>query len=377
MQIPFIFGKIASGENFTDRTAETKRLVSNFSYCINTILISPRRWGKSSLVHKAAKLAQEKNPRLKVCHVDLLNVLNAEEFYQIYAASLIKATSTKWEELVENAKLFLSSLVPKISISPMPGEEFSISFDMEKLRLNPDEVLDLPEKIAKEKGIQITVCIDEFQKIGEWKDSAYLQGKFRSKWQFHKHVGYCLFGSKRHMMLDIFTDSSKPFYRFGDLMFLNKIPRADMKAFIKERFEKTDKSIDDEASNLIPDLVNDHPYYCQQLAQLSWLRTTEFCDSGIVDAAFQSLVEQLSLLFTNVTEELTEQQLKYLKALLNGEKTVGSLQTLNKYGISSPTAVYRSKKELIKKDILDNVEGEPQFLDPVFEHWLKHNFFHL
>ncbi|MCH5233924.1 MAG: ATP-binding protein [Muribaculaceae bacterium] len=375
MEIPFIFGKIAMGENFTDREEETHQLENNFNSCINTIIISPRRWGKSSLVHKAAKLAERNNPRLKVCYIDLLNVLNVEEFYILYATEIIKATSSKWEEFIGNAKKFLSSLIPKVSMSALPGEEISLSFDIERLRLNPDEVLDLPEKIAVDKGYTIAVCIDEFQKVAEWKDSNYLQGKFRSKWQFHQHVGYCLFGSKRHMMMEIFTDSSKPFYRFGDLIFLKKIPRANMIEFIQERFKETHKQISEPIANLIVSYVNDHPYYCQQLAQLSWLRTQEICDERIVKEAHKSLVEQLSLLFTNLTEDLTVQQLNYLKALLNGEKGISSTETMARYGISSATSVNRSKKELIRRDILDNIEGNVQFLDPVYEYWLKHTFF--
>ena len=377
MEIPFIFGKIAMGDNFTDREEETKRLENNFNYCINTIIISPRRWGKSSLVHKAAKIAESKNMNLKVCYIDLLNVLNIEEFYVLYATEIIKATSSKWEEFVKNAKSFLSSLIPKVSISTLPGEEISLSFDLERLRLNADEILDLPEKIAVDKGISITVCIDEFQKIGEWKDSSFLQGKFRSKWQFHQHVGYCLFGSKRHMMLDIFTDSNKPFYRFGDLIFLKKIPRHDMVSFIQKRFKETNKIIDEPTANLIISLVDDHPYYCQQLAQLSWLRSGDVCGRETVNEAHKSLVEQLSLLFTNITEELTIQQLNYLKALLNGETSISSTETMAKYGITSATAVHRSKKDLIRKDILDNIEGKIQFLDPVYKYWLSNTFFKL
>ena len=375
MDVPFIFGKIAMGDNFTDREEETRQLESNFNSHTNTIIISPRRWGKSSLVHKAAKLAEKNNPRLKVCYIDLLNVLNIEEFYILYATEIIKATSSKWDEFIANAKKFLASLIPKISVTALPGEEVSLSFDMDRLRLNPDEVLDLPERIAVEKGLSITVCIDEFQKIGEWKDSSYLQGKFRGKWQFHQHVGYCLFGSKRHMMMDIFTDTGKPFYRFGDLIFLKKIPRSNMVGFIQSRFQETKKLIDEQTATLIVSLVNDHPYYCQQLAQLSWLRTDKKCDEKIVREAHKSLVEQLSLLFTNITEDLTIQQLNYLKALINKEEAISSTATMAKYGITSATSVSRSKKELIRKDILDNIEGEIQFLDPVYEYWLTNSFF--
>lgn len=377
MHIPFIFGKIATGDNFTDREEETRRLAANFKSCINTIIISPRRWGKSSLVYKAASIALDEDTGLRVCYIDLFNILNVEEFYTAYAKALIQATSSKLDEFIADAKKFLATLTPKISINPISDLEVSLSFDMERLKMDPDEILNLPEKIAKEKGVRVCVCIDEFQKIAEWKDSEFIQGKFRSNWQHHQNVGYCLYGSKRHMMMDIFTDSSKPFYRFGDLIFLKKIPRDKLESFIKDRFHASSKEIDDEAAMLIPTLVNNHPYYCQQLAQLCWLRTEKRCDVETVRNAHLSLAEQLSLLFANLTEELTTQQLNYLKALLCKETAISSTEVMNKYGISSATSIIRSKNALVKKDVLDTAEGHIQFLDPVYEYWLRTTFFNI
>ena len=97
METPFIFGKIATEKNFTDREMETAYLVQNITSLINTIIISPRRWGKSSLVNKAAKLAMEQDAKLRVCHIDLFNVRNEEHFYALLAQKVIAATSTKWE----------------------------------------------------------------------------------------------------------------------------------------------------------------------------------------------------------------------------------------------------------------------------------------
>ena len=223
METPFIFGKIATEKNFTDREKETADLVQNFMSLINTIIISPRRWGKSSLVNKAAKLAMAQDSNLRICHIDLFNVRSEEHFYSLLAQKVIAATSTKWEEAIESAKSFFSHLVPKISIGTDPTNEVSIDFDWEEVKRNPDEVLDLAEKIAKKKGLKIVICVDEFQNIAEFTDPDYFQKKLRSHWQLHQNVAYCLYGSKRHMMMEVFTDSSKPFYKFGNLMFLNKI----------------------------------------------------------------------------------------------------------------------------------------------------------
>ena len=341
METPFIFGKIATNKNFTDREKETANLVQNFMSLINTIIISPRRWGKSSLVNKAAKLAMAQESNLRICHIDLFNVRNEEHFYSLLAQKVIAATSTKWEEV----------------------------------KHNPDEVLDLAEKIAKKKGLKIVICVDEFQNITEFSDPDYFQKKLRSHWQLHQNVAYCLYGSKRHMMMEVFTDSSKPFYKFGNLMFLNKIETPCLVEFFKSRFADTGKSIDNEASHLIAKLVDNHPYYAQQLAQLSWLRTKNVCTVDIVYEAHTALVEQLSLLFVTITETLTTQQLNYLKALIAGEKAISSTAVMHRYQISSTTSISRSKAALIKNDILDNKAGEISFQDPIYAYWLKTEYF--
>ena len=377
MEAPFIFGRIATDENFTDREKETEHLVNNFESLINTVIISPRRWGKSSLVHRAADIAMRADKNIRICTIDLFNVKTEEQFYTVLARKLIQGTSSRWEEAVENAKKFFSRLVPKISVGAGPGNEISIDFDWEEMKSNPDEILDLSERIAEAKGVKIVVCIDEFQNIAEFEDPLFFQRRLRAHWQRHKKVSYCLYGSKRHMMMEVFTDSSMPFYKFGDIFFLNKIDTEHFIPFITERFSSTGKSITEDASRNIVSLADNHPYYVQQLSQLSWLRTSGQCDVETVVKAHLSLVEQLSLLFSNLMETLTFQQTCYLHALIAGEKSITSAETMYRYHISSATAASRSLKTLIKKDILDSTSGEISFQDPIFEYWLRHDYYQL
>lgn len=375
METPFVFGKIATDKNFTDRELETATLVSHFKSLTNTIIISPRRWGKSSLVYKAANAAMEQDDKLRICHIDLFNIRDEEHFYSLLAQKVISVTSSKWDETIDIVKRFFSRLSPKITIGTDPMNEVAVDFEMKDVINNPDEVLDLAEKIAKEKGLKIVICIDEFQNISEFSDPDYFQKRLRSHWQQQQNVAYCLYGSKRHMMLEVFTDSSKPFYKFGNLMFLNKIETEFLVDFFKKRFVETGKDITAEACNLIVKLTDNHPYYAQQLAQLSWLRTDCVCTEKTVQESHTSLVEQLSLLFATITENLTTQQLNYLKALLAGEKSISSTETMHRYKISSPTSIARSKIALIKNDILDNKAGEISFQDPIYAYWLKTEFF--
>ena len=175
--------------------------------------------------------------------------------------------------------------------------------------------------------------------------------------------------------MEVFTNSSKPFYKFGNLMFLNKIDTPYLVEFFNNRYADTGKSINEDAANLIVKLVDNHPYYAQQLAQQSWLRTKDICTVEIVHEAHAALVEQLSLLFVTITETLTTQQLNYLKALIAGEKAISSTDVMHRYKISSTTSIARSKAALIKNDILDNKAGEISFQDPIYAFWLKTEYF--
>ncbi|MDR1358513.1 MAG: hypothetical protein LBJ48_04065 [Coriobacteriales bacterium] len=372
---PFVFGRMAEGENFTDRKQERERLSQNFLSLTNTTIISPRRWGKSSLVKRALEDIVAKDRNIKTCSIDLFNVRNEAEFYEQLVAAIIKATSGKWEEWFAAAKEFVAHLRPQVSFGSDMREEISFDVQWDKAAKKPDELLDLAERVAREKDCQLIVCIDEFQSIGGFRDSLAFQRKLRSHWQNHQHVCYCLYGSKRHMMLEIFANPSLPFYRFGDIMLLGKISNADWGTFIAERFAKTDKSIAIRQAEYLADLVDNHPYYVQQLAQLTWLRTTVECNNMIIDAAMQGLTDQLGLLFFNNVESLTERQLRFLKAVLDGVEHLSSAETLSAYKLGTSANVVRIKKTLQEKEVIDITDGKVEILDPVFKHWLAREYF--
>lgn len=377
MKTPFIFGKLAKDDNFTDRISETARLVTNFKALINTILISPRRWGKSSLVHKAADIAVKEDSSLRICMVDLFNVRTEEQFYTTLAQSIIASTATKWEEALANATRFLSRFVPKVTLAGDPMSEITVDLNMEELRRSPEEILDLAEKIACEKKIRIMVCIDEFQNIANFDDSLAFQRKLRAHWQQHQNVSYCLYGSKRHMMLEVFTDYSMPFYKFGDILFLEKIKTPEWVDFISKRFKETGKSIDEDSCKAIVFLTDNHPYYVQQLSQQVWLRTESKATLEIVREAHSDIVAQLDLMFDNMTQTLTNGQICLLKAMSAGEKNISSKAVMDKYHLSSPTMISRARKALVERDILDYISGIYSFQDPIYAYWLKKEYFRL
>ena len=134
------------------------------------------------------------------------------------AEAVIKATSSRWEEILSTARHYLSSFVPQITVGD-PQNAVSLSLSLRPSRKNADAILDMAEQIAQDKKISLVICIDEFQQISGFEDPDAFQSKLRSHWQLHQHVAYCLYGSRRHMMTEIFTNPGKAFYKFGQNIF--------------------------------------------------------------------------------------------------------------------------------------------------------------
>jgi len=374
-KMPFIFGKTSDLINFTDREDEIARLEMNFKSLINTMIISPRRWGKTSLAGIVAEKIRIENKEIKVCMLDIFNVRSEAEFYEHFAKGVLKGTASRWEEMVENAKKFLSHLLPKITFSPDSQAEISFGVGWETLQNNPEEILNLPETIAKSKKISVIVCIDEFQAIGDFSESIVFQRKLRAHWQHHHHVGYCLYGSKRTMLLAIFSEVSMPFYKFGDILFLQKISNKKWGEFIKKRFEDTRKKITSEQAEYLAELVDNHSYYVQQLAQQAWLRTRTNCSKSIIDESLQSIKNQLSLLFVGQIESMAGTQINFLKAVLDGETAFTSQESLKKYRLGSSANIKKIKNALISREIIDISTRKVDILDPIFKRWLQEDFF--
>jgi AAA+ ATPase superfamily predicted ATPase len=372
MENPFVFGSATTGKWFTDRIDAAKRLLANFTHGINTIIISPRRWGKTSLVLKIANQTDDKY--LKIVCMDIFACRSEEDFYKIFATEIIKQTAHKWEEWTENVSRFLSSLMPKISFGADPTLDFALSFDFSNKHLNED-ILHLPQRIALKKGIRIVVCIDEFQQISEFPDSITFQKKLRTVWQLQtQEVTYCLFGSKKHLLSALFSKQSMPFYKFGDVMFLQKIAEDDWIQYIQERFEQTGKFISSELASKICIWVENHSSYVQQLAWLVWIRTENQATETDFEEALLDLLNQNSALYINYAESLTALQLNFLRALADGiQDQFSRKEIIAKYNLGTSANISRIKKSLEQKELIDIYPKMITFNDPVFRRWFKQN----
>ena len=372
---PFVFGKAAEGTYFTDRIEDAKRLHANLTHGINTILISPRRWGKTSLVKKV--IADINRPDIKPVFIDIFQCKSEYEFYHAFASAVIKQTASRLDEWVETAKYFLSNISPKFSFGSDPMNDFSLSFEWNPKDDTETDILQLPEKIAQKKDVHLVICLDEFQQIADFSDTLKFQKKLRSAWQHQQNVTYCMFGSKKHLMENIFNDKGMPFYKFGDMMFLKKIPTEEWVPFICAKFQETGKIISPELASKICEATEDLSSYVQHLAWVVWYKTDKVVTNKDVTAAIDDLLEQNKVFFQREVEQLSELQLNFLRALANGVTTGFSRKDIiKKYRLESSANVQSVKKALLKKDLI-NVDGqEISFNDSLFKQWLKRQTFY-
>ena len=370
MEKAFVYGMSVGGNNFTDRIEETKRIKLDFENGVNVILISPRRMGKTSLIKKV--ISEIDNPMLKIVYMDIYDCRSEYDFYNRFAETIMKSTSNHLEQVMENIKRFLVRISPKISFSPEPNSEFSVSLGITPKDYSPEEILNLPERIAKEQGVRLVVCIDEFQQIGEFTDSLTVQKRLRGVWQHHQNVSYCFFGSKKHLMENIFQNRRMPFYQFGEMLHLKCIPTVYWVPFICSRFEKYGKKIAEEYANRICQVVKNYSSYVQQLAWNVMAETEKEVNEESFEEGLKALLEQNSSLFIQQTDGLTTYQLNFIRLLCKDIHSGFTTQAISEiYPLGSKSNIDRIKKSLVDKEII-TVEKDGIFLaDSVFELWFK------
>ncbi len=366
----FIYGVSVSGENFTDRIQETRRLKMDFENGLNVVLISPRRMGKTSLVKRVQQVV---NPNIvHTVYVDIYDCKSEYDFYNKFAESVLRQTSNRMEIFLGKTKKFLTRLTPKISFSSDPAYDYSVSLGITPKEYTPEEILQLPELIAKQMRKHIVVCIDEFQQVAEWPDSLQVQKRMRGVWQHQKHVSYCLFGSRQHIMNNLFQNKSMPFYQFGEPNYLQPISTEDWIPFIHQKFEEKGLKIAENQIRIICDTVRNQSSYVQQLAWNVMINTNDVVSEQSIKEGINDLLIQCTPLFMEQTGKLSSYQMNFLKAIAAGKHDQFTSSTvLQEYQLGSKSNVDRLQKVLCEKEyIMLTTEGF--FLtDPIMELWLK------
>lgn len=374
MKVPFEYGTIAENEYFIDRIDDRKNLKTFLGGGINVMLISPRRWGKSSVVKAAMQELMLEDPRVRVCYLDAFKITSIEDFYNKFASAVIQGTSSAFEKRWQEAVNFVKSIVPAITITSDPLNSIEVNLHYNPIQLSEDSILNLPERIATAKDIHVIVCIDEFQQLAKLSDWKHLEGTMRSVWQQQQHTNYCLYGSKRHMMIDIFGNANNPFYRFGQLLRLEKIKKEYWLPFITKNFSDFGKHISVEMAERVCDTVECNPWYVQQFCFLLWTHTEHDVTEEIFNANLKMLLDSNSDMFLSDIDSLSASQVSLLKAIVMGEAHLNAKSVVAKYNLGSPQNITKNKRALVEKDIVEKQGSQLRVIDPVFKLWFRREY---
>ncbi len=354
---PFVVGKVVSGESFADRKELLSELLLDVVSGQNIIVFGPRRLGKTSLVKELLRQTKEKYD-VQPIYIDLLRYDTAEQvagqiFHQI-AGTIDKAIELA-RAVIRGVSIRLNESNIELVLTP-PSDLLTKIFDY------------LGTKAAE--GNRIIVVLDEFQEM-----EAIAPNKIRtirSIIQHHENVSYIFTGSKQSIM-QFFTRSNHPFYKFGKLIHVDKPEEKEMMAFIEESFLKSGIHISSEPATQIIQLTSNLPYFTQMLAHETWnvavLNEIGEVSKTIVENAFETISNRLRVEHETTWSNLTRNQRIACKILVQHVNPYQQ-QALRKYHISQ-SSLQQSIKSLIEKQVIWKKDGHFEFLDPFFHHWLK------
>mgnify|MGYP003502904039 CR=1 FL=1 len=350
MENPFKFGTIVEEKYFTDRVEEVAYICQFVKSANHLVLISPRRFGKSSVVAKAVKQTSRKYMTVNLQQVTSVADFSAKllkEFFKVHPLEHVRHLITHFR------------IIPTVSTNPVTGTmdvSFQPGVDGAVLL---EDVLMLIEKSHSEKNRMIVV-LDEFQEIREI--APRLDRQLRSIMQEQKHINYILLGSQESMMSDIFENKKSAFYHFGELMRLNKLPREDFHCYLSERLAGNFKGREDMLADSILDYTSCHPYYTQQLAANVWqVGVLQPETKDLMAAAIDHIVKAHGLDYERLWMNFNRTNKWILQHLASGRP----LQT-SEY----PTSTIYSALKRLQKDGYVIYSDRYELEDPFFKQWV-------
>jgi len=355
---PFKFGSIVDDPFFTNRTAEIRLVTSVLNSSNHLILMSPRRYGKSSLIYKVIQTLNR-----PVISIDLQLITSVEDLasqllkriYRVYPAERIK-------QFILNFRI-----IPTVSLNPVTNE-----VDIGIQTSSPDfpmleDVLNMIDKLSNEKH-RVIVVMDEFQEVSRL--NADLTRQLRAVMQHHQHINYVFLGSQESMIREIFEKKKSPFYHFGFLMTLGKISRPEFRHYLDAGFRSKRELVETIADDIL-DFTKCHPYYTQQLAFVTWeifsLKSdTEKC----AGEAINEIIRVHDMDYERLWGSFNTTDKKLLIGMSESGLTPLSEAFYRKYNLGASSTVFSSLKRIMKNGYITKIENKYEIEDPFFNRWI-------
>ncbi|HEY8549937.1 MAG TPA: AAA family ATPase [Vicinamibacterales bacterium] len=376
MSNPFVYGEIVPVEAFADRVVELERLIADLAAGQKVFLISPRRYGKSSLVRQALRaLARRKIVTLELTVSSFSSYV---AFLEGYARALL-ALETKAEKARSWLRDLFTSARPEVRIEPAPGgAQLALSFPTvrtprEASRL-AEEVFALPGRLAERLGRRLVIALDEFQAVTAF-DDGNVEHALRAAVQQQRQVGYVFAGSEPSLMEQM-IGMKRPFYKAGPVMRLDRIPADEFAAFIEERFAASGLRPESGLGDAIVDLAGNLPYDVQRLAHETWDYVTALRRRTVtledLHTTLHRLLDEQQTLFESLWQRLTLAQRATLRAVVleQGVELLAA-ETRNRYRLGGASSVQAALAALMRQDLIAREpDGRYVVVDSLMREWV-------
>jgi hypothetical protein len=373
---PFTFGDLALDEAFTDREDEVSELTSDMRNGQNVLVYAPRRYGKSSLVLKAAQQAMSQ--KALVAYVDLMKTATKERFAAALAKTIYADIASPVGQAFEKASdLFRDLRIrPTMEVDPSDGT-LRFSFQAGRRKTDIDETIErLLEKLgelAAERKRRVVIIFDEFQEILALDKQ--FPNLMRAVFQAQPEVSHVYLGSKRHILERIFNDKNEPFWRSAKQLEIEMIPQSKFSAFIRSRFKASGKTITDEALERMLRATGGHPYGTQELAYFTWELTPADGEATVdqVNEALTRVLRSEHNHFAKLWDDAPHPQ-RLLVLALAAEPTAGiyGAEYRSRHELPEAPTLQIALQGLTKKEVAGrNADGDHCIIEPFFAEWVE------
>jgi uncharacterized protein len=389
MMNPFVYGEVVPAASFVDRETELDRLAGDLLAGQKVFLISPRRYGKSSLVAQALRSA-ERAGALTV-DVTVSSYSSYVAFLEGYARALL-SVETRLDRARAWLRDMLGSTRPEIRIEPDESGRGRLALSFPSARTERDisrlaqEVFALPGRIAEARGRRLAIALDEFQAIGSF-DSGDGRGPrmhqvehaLRAAVQHQRQVGYVFSGSEPTLM-ERMLGKSRPFYKAGPVMRLQKIPADRFADFVEARFRATKFRPEPGLGAAVVELAGNLPYDVQRLAHEVWDdgRAAVKKAVGLDDlhATLKRLLGEQEAIFEGTWQRLTLAQRAALRAAVIEEgRELLSADARTRHRLGGASTVQASLTALVREDVLAREGPRYVVIDSLFREWIaRHTY---
>jgi hypothetical protein len=373
MDNPFKFGSVVTGNDFADRRRELAELTRELSDGQHLFLLSPRRYGKTSLI--LTLLDRLRSRRILVAYLDTFRTTTPVQLLELMAQTVLRAAESQPEKLLRLAMDLLGRLRPQVGTDSTGRATLSLdigSSPRSALALQ-EEVLALPERLAVKRKRRLVLAFDEFQEMQRFP-GAGLEKAMRSHFQQHRRVSYLFAGSRQSALQDMATRERSSFYKFGRLMSLGPIPQEEFAPFLEERFRRGRLRVSAEVLDAVLAAADDVPYNVQRLCHQLWALCAGRVDritEGDIGKAIAGIVDQEAPYFSTIWDQLSLHQRQVLQAIARGGgRNVFASEFLVAHRLGSHSSVQTSLRQLLKEQVALKVNGEHRIADPFFREWI-------